>query len=347
MNRKIIPFNEDYEKTNNALHRALLSEKSSMRIDHALEIAKSMPADKLNDKSLGNTPLMLALKTGNFVVAKAILMRDDVDIDVCPTEMFGKKAKLGYDHRMMGPLHLAVAFRQEELIWLILDKICKSLAKSSEFSGLTIDTKLLQQFLAARDNCGDTTIPLKCFLDPSRWPGHKEIKNKIRYRKLGTHTPDKYLLPKRNLHIIYHEDYNLQDIKLGAERYGYINSDNNATTCSIADSDENFLVGAPELTEALLFHSKLIHLNLFPDSELSFKSFPSTQHEYASNLMLTLDQTIEHINTIKPISELSSLLSPASREVNEKIDSDLIAKKASAIRAEQAKETATNRKDLN
>lgn len=101
--------NRTEQPQNNALHDAILAREN----DRAIALVKSMNRDEINHKSLGNTPLMLALKTANFAVAKALLERDDVRAHFTDT-------------RGIVPLQLALAWRETEIILKIMDKYDKS-----------------------------------------------------------------------------------------------------------------------------------------------------------------------------------------------------------------------------
>lgn len=92
---------------NNELHEAILQRD----IDKCMEIIQSPDTNKkmLNQLSLGNTPAMLALKTGLVDVAYALIEKEDVNIHLP-------------DMRGFSLLHYACFLREEHLITALLNR---------------------------------------------------------------------------------------------------------------------------------------------------------------------------------------------------------------------------------
>jgi hypothetical protein len=86
---------------NTALHDAIHENNTPL----ALELINK---DNLNVQALGNTPLLLALKKGNIVVAEALLNQPDIDINT-------------KDGRGFTALHWACMLRQDKIIERLLE----------------------------------------------------------------------------------------------------------------------------------------------------------------------------------------------------------------------------------
>ncbi len=233
------------QPNNNDLHDAILARNQ----ETALELAAKLSTKEINHTSLGNTPLMLALKTGNLAVAAKILERDDVHFALP-------------DHRGITPLQLACAWRANAIILTILKK------------------------------CQESGIPV----DPG-----------FDFEKLtGVDATAQKFLAKRNLAKIYNT-YN-EDMIRGI----IIERDYHE---SIVEEQSLCILPAPELTDALLFHSRLICLNFHLKNEDDFVDKPSKQHEFASDLMIGLKAIIEYRNAIPKVeSVLTQIGAPAPRE---------------------------------
>lgn len=231
---------------NNALHEAILARNH----ETALELVAKMSAQEINQPSLGNTPLMLCLKTANFPVALKILERDDVDVGLT-------------DHRGMSPLHLACAWRANDVILILLKK------------------------------CNDAGIPADSGFD---------------FDKLtGIDTLAKKLLAHRTLAKIYNAyDYDII-------RKMIINSDFDK---NIVEGKSLCILPAPELTDALLFHSRSICLNLHLKDGSEFENKESKQYEFASDLMTGLNAIIEYRNSLPKDEHITSLLTDVAPKLD-------------------------------
>lgn len=91
--------------TNTELHNAIIENNTNK----AIELIRTKDAAFINQKSLGNTALMLALKSGNIPIVKELLNRPNVQIDA-------------RDDRGLTPLHWACMLRQDEVIISLIDK---------------------------------------------------------------------------------------------------------------------------------------------------------------------------------------------------------------------------------
>ncbi|KTD61759.1 ankyrin repeat domain-containing protein [Legionella spiritensis] len=87
------------EENNNELHKAILARDS----EACLALIDSMSEDELNAVSLGNSPALLAIKTGLIDVAAKLVAMDEINIHV----MDNKKFTL---------LHYACFLREDDLI---------------------------------------------------------------------------------------------------------------------------------------------------------------------------------------------------------------------------------------
>lgn len=252
------------EPSNNALHTAILTRDNKA----ALEIIPTISAEELNHQSLGNTPLMLALKTANFEIARAILKRNDV---VVVPQTFGDRAS---DSRGITPLHLACAWRENDIIHSILDKYQKFIAKDY---GESFDIK--DVFAASQ---ADAAL-------------YYQVRLHFMMDKLtGINPFMKKRIEARTIAKIYSEDYERkfihEDIKVHEDYQ------------SIVDSPGLIINPAPELTDALFFHSQSICLNLGLIAEGDFKKFPASQHQFAHDLKKGLSAILEYRNK-KPLDE--------------------------------------------
>lgn len=228
------------QPNNNDLHDAILARNQAT----ALELATKLSTQEINHTSLGNTPLMLALKTGNLEVAAKILERDDVHFALP-------------DHRGITPLQLACAWRANAIILTLLKK------------------------------CQESGIPV----DPG-----------FDFEKLtGVDATAQKFLAKRNLAKIYNT-YNEEIIRAMIIDRDYHES--------IVEEKSLCILPAPELTDALLFHSRLICLNFHLKKEDEFiDNLPSKQHEFASDLMTGLHAIIEFRNSIPKDAHVLNLIS--------------------------------------
>lgn len=114
---------DPYENT--ALHQAILENQTEL----ALQLIDSQP-ELMNVPALENTPLLLAIKTGNVDIALALLKHPEIDVNVA-------------DNMGMRAIHWAAFLRMNELIKLLLPTSLstvaenrKSLAKLSAFASL-------------------------------------------------------------------------------------------------------------------------------------------------------------------------------------------------------------------
>ncbi|VEG90229.1 ankyrin repeat domain-containing protein [Legionella spiritensis] len=87
------------EENNNELHKAILARDS----EACLALIDSMSEDELNAVSLGNSPALLAIKTGLIDVAAKLVEMDEIDIHVM-------------DNRGFTLLHYACYLREDDLI---------------------------------------------------------------------------------------------------------------------------------------------------------------------------------------------------------------------------------------
>ena len=228
---------------NNALHEAILA----CQQETALELAGKLSTKEINHTSLGNTPLMLALKTGNLAVAAKILERDDVHVALA-------------DYRGITPLHLACAWRANDIILTLLKK------------------------------CEESGYPTDTGFDFEKLTGVSDMAKKF--------------LAKRDLAKIYNA-YDYETIKSMIKTSEYDES--------IVDEQSLCILPAPELTDALLFHSKLICLNFKLKDESAFITKPSSQHQFASDLMIGLKDIIEHRNSLPKDERVLNLLAPTQQ----------------------------------
>lgn len=279
MRRNIIT-SENPEQSNNELHHAIIALDNAM----ALRLIISMDKKEINKKSLGNTPLMLALKTGNLIIASELLKRKDVDIFLC-------------DNRFVMPLHLACAFRANDIIMQILEKLRN---KIEEVYGAH-DDEALKDFLIPG---GSSELPsMHLNFVREKWPGAITMFDKK--------------LEERTALTIYNEEYNEKKLSLALQ----IGQNN----ISIIDHDNLIISGLPELTDMILFHLRKICIN---QNLLSLSDFSesdkllSSQYIYPSDIKIGLKKFIEYREkqkidpmilyyldpkiTVKPTSEIPS-----------------------------------------
>lgn len=257
-------FRKPEKPDNNALHTAILNRDNKA----ALELISGMSAAEINHRSLGNTPLMLALKTANFEAARAILKRNDVEV---VPQTFHDHAS---DLRGITPLHLACAWRENDIIHSILAKYQKFIAKEY---GETFDIKQIFSFSQA-DAALSFQVRLHFIID----------------KFTGLIPNFKKRIEARDMAKIYIDNYEHKFIHTDLESHQHFKS--------IVDSPSLIIHPAPELTDALLFHSQTICLNLGLLTENDFKKFPSSQHQFANNLNQGLSAILEYRNK-KPLDE--------------------------------------------
>jgi ankyrin repeat protein len=92
------------EIRNNELHDAILARDSA----RCIELIGTMDETKLNQPSLGNTPAMLAIKTGLIDVVDALISSLKIDIN-------------HYDNKGFSLLHYACFLRETALIQKLID----------------------------------------------------------------------------------------------------------------------------------------------------------------------------------------------------------------------------------
>lgn len=97
--------NKNPENTNNELHNTILARDEVM----CSELISTMSPRQLNQRSLGNTPIMLALKTGLVNIAECLINDEQVLIDIS-------------DKRGFSLLHYACFLREDRLIESLLDR---------------------------------------------------------------------------------------------------------------------------------------------------------------------------------------------------------------------------------
>lgn len=229
------------QPSNNALHEAILARKH----ETALELAVKLSTKEINHTSLGNTPLMLALKTGNLAVAAKILERDDVHFALP-------------DSRGIAPLQLACAWRANDIILTLMEK----------YRNENISTDVGFDFT----------------------------------KLTGVHAMMQKLISRRDLSMIYNKEYSHQSIEAA------IIADKHHK--KIIDEQGLCILSAPELTDALLFHSRSICLNFHLKDESEFENKSSTQYEFASDLMIGLKAIIENRNSLPKDERVLNLIPP-------------------------------------
>lgn len=254
----------DYPNSDNTeLHYAILERKN----DIAFDLIEKMTTSDINTRALGNTPLMLALKTANFDIARALLKRDD--INVVP---IGEKSIVA-DYRGITPLHLACAWRESDIILGILNKYHTYITK-------TLECEYPIHLLFSSDQSIADTLQLQLLFSIAQLP--------------GVSWPLKKLTAKRTPEKIYLSKYDLEIMRKDITFRGYFKS--------VVEHTHLIIDAAPELTDALLFHSKLICLNLGLVPEDSFKEFCSSQHQFANDLHISLSTILDYRNN-KPVDE--------------------------------------------
>lgn len=262
---------EHPDKTNTALHQALVHHDQQL----ALQLAAADTND-INAKSLGNSALMLALKKGNFEVAKVILQRKDVRV----VPYFGHAV----DNHGLSPLHLALAFRENEIVRLILQKYAEYIVQ------LEFRKEDLPDFLKPDSQHADA-LHFELKLQSKLWPGVLK-------------TQERAFLA-RSLYDMYTQDFDEAALRkmITDKKYDQ----------GVVEKPSLVLLSAPELTDALLFHSRSICLNnaLLPAEAFKQEGTPiyaNSQLRYADDLMTGLHAIVDYRNK-KPLDpELVAML---------------------------------------
>lgn len=113
MRSKIEITSESSEGVDNTrLHHAIINNEKDIAflcISADEEVYRASESTLINKRSLGNTPLVLALKTGAIEIVEKILSHPAVDVDLV-------------DNLGLTPLHWACMLRQNKLIALLLSK---------------------------------------------------------------------------------------------------------------------------------------------------------------------------------------------------------------------------------
>lgn len=245
-------------RNNNELHTAILEGDT----EKALALVKNISKAKLNEPSLKNTPLMLALKVGNFEVAEEIVRRN-----LKENTYVRMTIKDGHG---LQPLHLACALRCNSIIKLLIeaykkymdlndnnqeaDECCKAYLHDNDFSQLGL-----------QDN-------------QYGFPGYQNT----RYLA-STAKP----LTDRTLLDIYQTPIQPRNARLAVQYY----------STGITDNPMLCFSPAPELTDIILFHLEPHCTAQGIATEKPFitdQQSPSSNMRYYRNAAIGIDAFIAH-----------------------------------------------------
>lgn len=227
-------------ETNTPLHDLIASNQT----ENALALLQLDEKLDINAKSLGNTPLMLALKKGNMALANALLAHPDINV----TQK---------DDRGLTPLHWACMLRQDALIEKLLQK------SADPHSVAPMWAENMEEAVDANTGEAQTLTPLNLY------QRHVLSINFFTYHQfyLALFNP----LKSRNAIANFYAFHNLSLI--------YNDKDFNYRVSPFVDSPCLQLPGDMAYTD-LMFHMRDVCKNLWPQSadKLKFRDDFNVSH---------------------------------------------------------------------